>query len=62
MVAIEVGLDQKQVTPDHFHCRVAEHHLKSVRISTISEVINGEGVAKAVAICFPHSRPLANPY
>ena len=47
-----VGLGKFEVTADHFEGGVAEEALEGVDVSAVAEVVDGEGVAKAVGVGF----------
>ena len=50
MILIQVHMGEGKVVLDHIQGGMPQHHLKRIGITTIAQVIDGEGVAKAVDI------------
>lgn len=50
MAGFDVGLGDLDVSADHVHAGVAKEYLEGVGVAAIAEVVDGEGVAKAVDV------------
>lgn len=61
MDILDVGLSDRQVPLDHLQGGMSQHLLQSVRIAAIAQILNGEGMPKAMDRDTPNAGPFPDP-